>query len=72
MWFRPANGERIICRLYDDSGTHLRLAVYEMFGQYAGHLKHMPRKPGTVGLRTRGRAASFDYIRVFRLKTAAP
>lgn len=72
MWFRPANGERIICRLYDDSGTHLRLAVYEMFGQYAGFLKEMPRKPGTVGLRAWGRAASFDYIRVFRLKTAAP
>lgn len=72
MWFRPANGERIICRLYDDSGTHMRLAVYEMFGQYARHTKYMPRKPGTVGLRTWGRAASFDYIRVYRLKTAAP
>jgi hypothetical protein len=72
LWYRPLKDkQQVNCRLYDEANVWKRNAFYQMHAQYAAHTAYVPTAPGTVALRTLGRAASFDYIRVFRIKTDA-
>ncbi len=67
LWVQPQPAA-VYCRLYDAAGQLRREAFYRMYDEDAAYLKYLPREAGGVGLRTWGRAASFDYLRVFELR----
>jgi hypothetical protein len=58
------NCKAIVCRVCDDTVCYRT----GLLGLWINNVEYLlPTAPGSVGLRTYGRAASFDYIRVFQL-----
>lgn len=55
----------LVCIACDESKC-LRGGSYAFYTDQT-HLQYLPQEPGTVGLRTLNRAASYDYVRVFEL-----
>ncbi len=56
----------VICRVCTESSC-IQRGFYALYMDLA-HLQYLPAGPGSVGLRTFNRAASFDRIRVYELK----
>jgi hypothetical protein len=54
----------VICLLYDDTKS-LRGGYYNL----SWRPEYLPTTAGVVGFRTVNRAASFDYLRVFKLSS---
>ena len=57
---------QVRCRAYDLASGVGREAVYAVYSR-PGTGVFVPTAPGSVGVRTHSRAASFDYVRVYRL-----
>jgi len=61
---RP-NAKALVCRICDDTSCPRFGWANVEDNPYL--LNYIPKTGGTVGIRTYGRAASFDYVRVYKL-----
>ena len=70
LWYTQNPQEMVVCLLFDETKQR-REAVYALWA-YPTYKPHLPTEPGSVGVHTDNRSASFDYIRVFRLYKTSP
>ena len=73
LWYRstPYTQRQLMCAAIDEATGARRDAWYEIWSQGNDpsqpnvHDSYLPPGPGSIGLRTRNRQVTFDYIRVY-------